>query len=403
MKLYTGIELGTNSIKVVILNKVKEKFHLIDKAEVKTIGIKRGKITNSKIVAKDLNDAIKELEDKLRVNINKCIICIPAHDIEFGIESSKIEITDGVVTGDDITDSIKAAASGKINKDYELISSLPIGFKLDDGKLYKNPIGKNSSTLSLKMVLTSIPRKNLYPLLDVINLCGLELIDLTFKNIADYYEIRNNNTDRTVGAIINIGEDTTNISIYNKGIIIKSSIINVGSASLDHDISYIYKLRLKDSRKIKEIFATGSIKTADKYEEMTIKNEAGEDIKINQYEITEIAESRIEEILKLAKKEINCLTNRKISYIIILGGITEMTGFSQTAIKIYGNTVDIGESEILGLRHNKFRTVSGLIKYFDDKLNLRNKEVEMFSKDAEEIIATIEKDDYKKIFQEFTN
>ena len=61
-----------------------------------------------------------------------------------------------------------------------------------------------------------------------------------------------------------------------------------------------------------------------------------ENIKINQYEVSEIVYSRIKEILINAKKEINLLTKKEISYIIITGGTTELMEFTEVAKEIFG-------------------------------------------------------------------
>jgi len=44
------------------------------------------------------------------------------------------------------------------------------------------------------------------------------IVDIAFGTTGDYFAVRNDSLDNQVGAIINIGEDTTNVSVYNKGI-----------------------------------------------------------------------------------------------------------------------------------------------------------------------------------------
>ena len=66
---------------------------------------------------------------------------------------------------------------------------------MDDGKLVKNPLGLSSEFISAKIVTTSVPRKNLYNLLNVFQLCNIEVIDITFKAIADYFEVKSRKTN----------------------------------------------------------------------------------------------------------------------------------------------------------------------------------------------------------------
>lgn len=388
-KLYTGIDIGTNSIKIITAEKINNQFKVIAKEEEKSEGLKRGIIVDPKKVANSVYKCVKKVENMLGVSIKKIITCIPTDDCIFNIVSGMIQTLDeNCITGEDISRLLKEAISDNINEGYELVTAMPIGFKLDDSRMVKDPKGLASESLESRIVITMVPKNNLYNLLNVFQICGLEVVDITFKTVADYFEIRNQKLDNEVGAIINIGEDTTNVSIYNKGIMIKNKILKVGSYYVDHDFSYIYKIDLNKARELKETFAVCSARYADQYDEVEITNEAGENIFINQLDIAKVTEARITEILKIAKKEIKNLTNRKISYIIILGGLSEMTGFQYLAEEILKNRVTIYDSTTVGVRHNKYTSVLGVIKYFDDKLELRGRTCEMFtSEDISKLIS----------------
>ncbi|MBP3800399.1 MAG: cell division FtsA domain-containing protein, partial [Bacilli bacterium] len=60
----------------------------------------------------------------------------------------------------------------------------------------------------------------------------------------------------------------TNISIFNKGIMIKNNVINVGSYYVDHDLAYIYNISLEKARDLKENFAISSSRYADMYDKI---------------------------------------------------------------------------------------------------------------------------------------
>ena len=100
---------------------------------------------------------------------------------------------------------------------------------------------------------------------------------------------------------------------------------------------------------------------------------SNEHIKINQYEISEIVYSRVREILELSKKQINLLTKKEISYIIITGGCTELEGFSKVCKEVFGKSYEMCNLEKLGVRNNKFSTALGVISYYYYKLKFRDK------------------------------
>ena len=74
-------------------------------------------------------------------------------------------------------------------------------------------------------------------------------------------------------------------------------------------------------------------------EPVIVEDKNGDKIKINQFSASEIVMSRLEEILNLAKKQINLLTKKQISYIIITGGVTETAEFKNIVDYIFKNAI----------------------------------------------------------------
>ena len=129
----------------------------------------------------------------------------------------------------------------------------------------------------------------------------------------------------------------------------------------------------KDATRLKEKFALASKRNASTSWSEEVLTNIGENIKINQYEISEVIYSRIREILDLVKKQINLLTKLEISYIIFTGGITEVNDFNLVVDEIFGKEMQVFKVNEMGCRHNKYSTSLGLIKYYHDKLSFRNK------------------------------
>ena len=94
--------------------------------------------------------------------------------------------------------------------------------------------------------------------------------------------------------------------------------------------------------------------------------------------------SKLKELLENAKKGLNDLTKKEISYIIISGGITNMPGFEVLAKEIFNGNIIIGPIKTLGVRDNSYSQSLGMIKYFIDKLNIRGREYTMFDEYKQE-------------------
>ncbi len=384
-KIYTSIDLGSESIKILVGEILNNKLNILATSNVKSKGIKKGLITDANEALATIRDAISEVEGKLMININKVIASVPAYYSTFEIVNSDIQIDnfEGKISGNDVIKVLQKAVKSKIKKDRELVTIIPIHFIVDDKKNIKDPKNMIGKKLEVKAMMVTIPSKIAQSVISIFQSLGIEVVDINLGSVADYTEFRNSNMDKEVSAIINIGHDTTTVSLFNKGIIINSEVIQIGGRNIDNDISYVFKINKDESEKLKETFAVAHKKFSRVNESRTLLTNSKDIINVTQYDISQVVMSRMIEILKLAKKQTYLLTNRKISYIIITGGTSELPGMTYLVDEIFGSIAKIGNIDTLGIRSNKYSTVSGLVKCFDSKLELRSREYSMLGLDNE--------------------
>ena len=387
---YTGIDLGTDSIKIIVCEKLDDKYNVLAKTSYPSKGIERGFITDIKSATNSIKGAIAEVNEILGSKINKVIACIPPEDCKFDIVSGKVEIEDySYISGKDISNVLLSALKDHDFGDYELVTSMPISFTIDGEENVKDPKGLKGSTLETRVVVCSTPKESLYRILSVLKLSGLEVVDICYSSFGDYYALRSKKDDSLVGAVINIGENSTNVSVFNRGIQIKNGVVALGSKSVDKDLTYVFKSKLSFSREIKEKFAVALSSYADSNDKWDLEIDRDNKKEVNQLGVSKVVEARVREILKLAKNEIKNLTNREIRYIIITGGWTELAGFQYLVEQEFGFVAKVGNITTIGIRNNKYSSCFGIIKYFNDKLNLRDKHYNMFTTDEIDEIRSV--------------
>ena len=384
-KIYAGIDLGSDTIKIIVSELVNEKFHVLAAVSKPSKGIIKGQISDTKPAVESIKSALVDIKEMLGFPLKKIIACVPTKGCKMTILEGSVDILNTeCITGEDISRVLKDALIGKINSEEELVTAIPISFTVDEEEKIKDPKGMKGDTLETKVVVATVLKEPLYRMLEVLKLAGLEVADIAFGTIGDYYEVRNKELDKKVGAIINIGKSSTDISIFNKGIMIKHTNLNIGSHHIDKDLQYIFHISKEDSIRIKEEFATAKESLADDNDEVeveVIEDKKKKNERISQRKIAKVTEARLTEILQLSKEKIKNLTNRDIRYIIITGGVSEMSGFLNLAEDVLGSNVSICNIKTIGIRHNKYSSVSGLIKYFKEKLELRDKEYNIVNED----------------------
>lgn len=389
--IYTGIDLGTNNIKIVVSEKVNDKYYVLASVSMPSNGIKNGFIVDTKAAVNSVKSAFREINNLLGIKITKVIACIPPKDCKMDIVLGSVNVMDyNEITGIDVSNVLLDAIKGQDFSTNELVTAMPISFTIDDTKNVNDPKGRKGSVLETRVVISTTDKEPLYRILEVLKLSGIETVDIAYTSVGDYYAIKNRKYDELVGAIINIGEESTNISVFNRGIQIKNSVLPVGSINVDKDITYVFKSELEESHKIKENFAIALASYADTNDTWKFTIDKGESKEIDQVAVSKVVEARVREILKLAKNEIKNLTNREIRYIIITGGLSELAGFGYLVEQEFGFIAKVCNIQTMGIRHNKFSSCFGITKYFDDKLSLRGKQYRMIPKDDVDTMLSID-------------
>ena len=376
--IYTSLDIGSDTIKIAVCELFQNKLNVLAATSCKSKGIKRGLITDFELASITIKQAFNEIEDMLGFKINKVIASVPSYLAEYSIIKSSIEIDSSkTISSKEVMKVLEKSISSKSLDGREMVTVLPIDFKINDSVAIKDPVGLNGSKLSTRAVLVTVPKKNVYSVVGLLEKIGIEVVDISINNIGDLYSFKNNNFEDKISAIINVGAETTSISIFNRSVIVKSAILNVGAKNIDQDISYTYKIDLETANKLKHKYVVADKMHASSNETVDCKNKNGEVIKINQYEISDVVESRVKEILNLAKNELNSLTSKRIDYIIITGGMSNMAGFEYAAYDIFGKNINIGTMKMIGVRNNKYSSVIGNIVYFISKLKLKGQNYTM--------------------------
>jgi cell division protein FtsA len=378
--IYTSIDLGSDSIKIVVCELFQNKLNLLAATSFKSSGIKNGLIVDPELASSSLRGAIHEIESMLNFKIDKVLVSVPSNHASFTAIQGKIEVN-GIVEAEHINEVLTSAYRTKDISNKEMVTIVPIDFSTDNEDKVKDPKGLETSLLSARAIMVSVPRKNVYSVLSILDSLSLEVIDIMIGSVGDISAFKTKENSSLVGAIINIGSETTNVSLYNKSIVVKNSIIGMGGKNIDQDIAYVYKLNPKDATKIKETFALASSKYASRNDFYEVMDKFGDIRKISQREVSELTQSILEEILVLSRKEINLLTKQPIDYIIITGGTSSMAGFESLAEELLGQIVTIGSIRIPGVRNNKYSTALGNVVYFINKLKLKGIDYTMVNQD----------------------
>lgn len=387
-RVYSSIDFGSDTIKLVVCEFSKGKLNLLAAASVPTNGIKKGLIVDPISVKKSVSDAFFKVESMLGIKIDKVIANIPSYFSEYTLIKGQTNISGEVITNQDIMKAYENGVNGKISPNQEYVTILPIDFKINDRSLLKTPIGFPGEKLLARAILATTTKKNICSIVTILESLKIEVVDISLGPIGDAFTLKEKELYNQIGVGINIGAEITTVSIYNKFLPVKNSIIQQGGKDIDKKIADYYGLSMEKAKKIKETFALAHTKNIGLNEVYEEENKLGEKLKISQGEVSQIVMEKLKEILTLVKKDINLLTNRQIQYIIVSGGTSELRDLEYLLKEVLHNCVKIGNIKIIGIRNNKYSVAVGNILYFLDVLKMEGSSYSMLKNDDMEDLSS---------------
>ena len=385
-KIMSSLDIGYASIKFIVAEMNKKKLYVLTSCIVNNDAIKKDMTIDYDILEATIKKILSDTKEKLGIEIKKTLLTIPSDSASFTINKAKIDIKneDNLVTTDDMIKVVNLSGKNVVQDNMELVNITPLYYTLDDSSKTDKPVNTFSKTLEVQSIITSSRKDDVYKYLRVLDNLGVSVVDISYDIVGNYYALKNDDMDTTCGVIIDIGYLSTSVSIYNKGVLVNTLKIKVGSLNVLKDISYVYKIPLSSAKEVYKKLGLGSSKNASNLEKMELKDNNGDKLIINQVNLSEIIESRVNEILSMAKKQINTLTKRQISYIICTGGIANIGDFDLNVLEIFGKNARVGYINTIGIRDTRYASTLGLIKWYDYNAKLKNYDYSILSLEEQE-------------------
>ena len=114
-KIYTSVDLGSYGIKMIVSECVNGTFHVLAATNVRSKGIKNGRIDDLESVVLSLEKAKKNIEGMIGVSVDQAIVSVPSDEIDFNIVSGKINLNPNlIIDSEEISKVLHEAILGNV-------------------------------------------------------------------------------------------------------------------------------------------------------------------------------------------------------------------------------------------------------------------------------------------------
>lgn len=254
-KISCGIDVGTNTVRVVILayEKNLDTPTIIGRGLAITEGMRMGYIVNPNSVTESIQSAITQAEKTSGVKIKKANLSIGGIGLSsmLGTGSAIISRADNEITILDIQNALAEAEDGLNITNKKIIHTIPLQYKLDGKEIHGRPEGMRGVKIETKALYVTITKQHIEDLVTAISECGVEAINVVAGPVAEGNILLSEKQKMAGCALLNIGFENVTLAVYEDGLLISLQSFRIGGMDITKDIALGLKVSLDDAENIK--------------------------------------------------------------------------------------------------------------------------------------------------------
>lgn len=371
--VYTAIDFGSNSVKVIVAEKYKsDEINILGTGLVYSKAVKKGVIVDEDGAKNAIEKALKQAQDASNKKINSAFVAISSLQTMFKEVKQTINFANKKeITGLDIEEVCLETRVLPAPREREIIQFIPKSFKVDDIGQIANPKGMTAyKTLEVVGQIVFVPRVQINMIRKVLGQLKIEIEDFIPSSYALSWILLNED-EREIGSlIVELGAHITSVSYYEHDQIVINKAIDTAGASITSVISEVLAVSPKQAEKIKLESGHSYFDNASDELMIDIPNLREDEEPYSQKDLADYIEEQAENILVDAFEALKNQGVKRINGSIILtGGTANMPGIIDLASDILDVPVKLGMPKMIGVREPEYSVAVGTIFagiYFDN-------------------------------------
>ena len=347
-EIIVGLDIGTTKIASIVGQRNElGKIEILGYGKSESIGVKRGVVSNIENTVNSIKEAVDQAGELSDVEI-KCVnVGIAGQHIKSLQHRGNIirENSDDEISKEDIDYLNQSMYNLSMNPGEEIIDVIPQDYIVDGEQGVKEPIGMLGNTLEANfhiIIGQTSAAKNIYK---CVKKAGLEVDQLILEPIASAEAVLSDEEKEAGVVLVDIGGGTTDIAIFQDGIIRHTAVIPFGGDIVTEDVKEGCTIIKKHAEELKVKFGSALASENKEEEIVAIPGLRGRPAKeISLKNLASIIQARMEEIIEHVHYEIrnSGFEKKLIAGIVMTGGGSQLRHIRQLTEFITGMDTRIG-------------------------------------------------------------
>ena len=283
--------------------------------------IRKGMVYNIDKTAQCLTNIVRKLQTQLKTEITQVYVGVGGQSIRSVRNVIIKNLPEGSTVTGTMVNELEDANRSKVYTDQEILDAAVQEYRVDS-QLQLDPVGIQCTQLEGNY-LNILQRKAFFKKL---NQCfenaGISVAEFYLAPLALADSVLTEAEKRSGCALVDIGADTTTVSVYSKNVLRHLAVIPLGGNNITHDIA---SLQMEESEAEKMKLKYASAYTDNNDIDNALKLPIDQDRQVESRKFVEIVEGRLEEIIENVWYQIpNDYYDKLLGGIILTGGGANM-------------------------------------------------------------------------------
>ncbi|MFT6626378.1 MAG: cell division protein FtsA [Flavobacteriales bacterium] len=347
-EIVVGLDIGTTKIACLVGRQNDHgKIEILGMGISESVGVTRGVVSNIEKTVASIKAAVVDAEKNSDVEINVVNVGIAGQHIN-SLQHRGIKMRNNLeteISRNDLDELIDDMHKLVMLPGEEIIHVLPQEFIVDNEQGIKDPIGMSGVRLEANFhIITGhiAAAQNIYK---CVAKAGLTVDQLILEPLASSAAVLSKEEKEAGIVLVDIGGGTTDIAVFQDGIIRHTAVIPFGGNIITEDIKKGCTIMKNQAEALKKKFGSAIASENNENEIVCIPGLRGRDPKeISLKNLANIIEARMSEIIEHIYYEIKNSGFEKelIGGIVVTGGGSQMRHITQLFEFITGMDCRIG-------------------------------------------------------------
>jgi cell division protein FtsA len=346
--IIVGLDIGTTKIAAIVGRKNQYgKIEILGSGRADSIGVSRGVVVNIERTVESIKTAIRLAEESSQVDIKRLYVGIAGQHIKSLQHRGNImrEDPDQTITQGDVDQLINNMFKLVMPPGEKIIHVIPQDFTVDNESGIREPVGIFGTCLEANFHIITGMVTAASNIQRCVEMAGLEVADLILEPLASADAVLGEDEKEAGVALVDIGGGTTDLAIFQDGIIRHTAVIPFGGNIITEDIREGCAILKTQAENLKVKFGSALSRENKNEEIVSIPGLRGAQAKeITLKNLAAIIQARMEEIIEQVYWEIKSsgLEKKLIAGIVLTGGGSQLRHISQLTEFITGKQTRIG-------------------------------------------------------------